>query len=862
MDAPNSTIIDQIHNFLRPESNAPAQTWQFRTLTVEDAAKRLRRLLKQRFDGELSLNRIEDSDNSRACLVISGQALSEKISVEIRRFEGTESSAQFALRIHSLSDTITDEQRYYVLVIADLSNAETGAALTGAMDSLKQIGGKRIVVVEPGCAIALLGPQQPERQVNAEIISDKAIDDDGDDLLRFADYADALALLIQNPATKPPLTIAINAPWGAGKTSLAKMVARRLDQKRSHGSESPNVTFWFNAWMHDDANHLTTAFTATLARKLDAHRPLWRRLFNPLPWYLADFEMRRKRFFVWFGLILAGILAGYVSGIPWSFSDLSASDLGLPGSGLLGIPALYFAIRFAFGAASSVRDYVRDPKRSAGLGTIENVRRQLKKLIRQAIPGDARLIVFIDDLERCRPPRPIELLELINQLLRHKQVIVVVVADIPAVAACAAIEYEKIAAIYDPEKGAAPGPREKGGIGYGRYYIQKMVQLQFDLPSHPLIENGVPRWESLGRARPAAVDEGAEAKTTLIDSLKSLAGEVWSHKIPRLGLPLRRYIVRGSAVGRLFVVPLWIGLYPGFWYAAVGARLGFPLRSRDDSIAPPGGLGLWAVLLPAFGVLSLVLLASVAVVGKFSIPVLLGTDPILGIPWTTKLVGLPFFPDISLRRASFYALSLLMLSLFPAIIGFIVGIASRRKTNKRIRHVEANAGAIEEVSEDKRGNLLEALPAGDRAGVVAFLARQNELSQFNDSEQVRAALKTTRQFAADQPRSDKRLLNRLRLFVNIAARRGLLQGKGALTAGQIGKWVVLQERWPELAQIIARNPGGAQLATLENAANNGKLFAREIAPYLRAGLDGRALENFLLSGPKLGKVQGRLVRFA
>ena len=44
-----------------------------------------------------------------------------------------------------------------------------------------------------------------------------------------APYADAIARGIQHEETRPPLTIGIKAPWGAGKTSLMRMIRDRLE---------------------------------------------------------------------------------------------------------------------------------------------------------------------------------------------------------------------------------------------------------------------------------------------------------------------------------------------------------------------------------------------------------------------------------------------------------------------------------------------------------------------------------------------------------------------------------------------------------------------------------------------------------
>jgi hypothetical protein len=52
-----------------------------------------------------------------------------------------------------------------------------------------------------------------------------------EDRLDYAQYADAIAAFIRHRDTVPPLTIGIKAPWGAGKTSLMRMIQERLDPR-------------------------------------------------------------------------------------------------------------------------------------------------------------------------------------------------------------------------------------------------------------------------------------------------------------------------------------------------------------------------------------------------------------------------------------------------------------------------------------------------------------------------------------------------------------------------------------------------------------------------------------------------------
>ena len=56
------------------------------------------------------------------------------------------------------------------------------------------------------------------------------------DTVGAAAYAEAIARGIQHPETKPPLTIGIKGAWGAGKTSLMRMIRDRLERPLGDGS--------------------------------------------------------------------------------------------------------------------------------------------------------------------------------------------------------------------------------------------------------------------------------------------------------------------------------------------------------------------------------------------------------------------------------------------------------------------------------------------------------------------------------------------------------------------------------------------------------------------------------------------------
>jgi hypothetical protein len=98
------------------------------------------------------------------------------------------------------------------------------------------------------------------------------------------------------------------------------------------------------------------------------------------------------------------------------------------------------------------------------------------------------------------------------------------------------------------------------------------------------------------------------------------------------------------------------------------------------------------------------------------------------------------------------------------------------------------------------------------------------------------------------PRAAKRMLNHARLLTSIANERGTFGGEPALTPTQLGKWIVLIERWPAVARRVARDP--ALLARLEKGA------FESLAPDVYASDE---LEALIRMDPALGPVLTRLV---
>lgn len=379
-------------------------------------------------------------------------------------------------------------------------------------------------------------PPSATRLPDVWMLSDRPLEDRfaEQDRFQFEDYANALAAVLDHEKTETPFTMAINAPWGAGKTTLANMIAQQLQQRPRDRGQWPHIICWFNAWMHDDATNLATALIAEVGRTADKHRSLFHRIFHPLPMALLEPRSRNWRRVIALSLILAPTLwacfwlASHLQGLDKAKKDEDDSRITLTvtkdasgkeisrtesskkpdsvtpapkgrvdsildtlQSRIVVLAAFFTAVAGLLGlltktfASTPLGGFVESPDKAAEIGAMASAEKQLRKLISQATWRGNRFVIFVDDIERCKPPRSIDVLDAISQLLSQKGMVVVLLGDMSAAAASAQLKYKDIAKIFIPSAGIALTGPDRGKEAFGRLYLQKIIQFQFDLPIPP-----------------------------------------------------------------------------------------------------------------------------------------------------------------------------------------------------------------------------------------------------------------------------------------------------------------------------------------------------------------------------------------
>jgi len=318
------------------------------------------------------------------------------------------------------------------------------------------------------------------------------------DQLDYERYAEVLASVVGSPLTRPPLTVGIYAAWGMGKTFLMDLVRRRLTASSGKPSpanaDAPPVDFVFveyNAWVYSEAEDLWAGLISRLYESVEGHigagraarfrlgQNLWRSLGRILG-VLAIYG------------ILALVLSLFVdfNAIRLSWQSLADSVKALTGALVGGsaltlfstLPTLVKAVRELWNSVILSRteqliDLAARPNFKEQFGMMAEVQREIDfmlKLIRRRdkrAGHETRLIIFIDDLDRLKPEKAVEVLQAIMLLLAYN-------SDLPFVIFLGIDARVVVRAIEDFYGRTLV---DAGITGYE--YLDKIVQIPFRIPS-------------------------------------------------------------------------------------------------------------------------------------------------------------------------------------------------------------------------------------------------------------------------------------------------------------------------------------------------------------------------------------------
>jgi predicted KAP-like P-loop ATPase len=281
-----------------------------------------------------------------------------------------------------------------------------------------------------------------------------------EDLLGFQYLAGAVVSIVKNENLLPA-TIGVFGDWGGGKSTLIEIVRAQLtsEEERKGGT----VVLSFNGWLFEGYEGAKTALMGTILEELQEHetfknkasgkaKKLLKSLFRRVDWMKSTLGV---------GKLVAAHFAGP-----------AAPALLIGGAADIASVAREAAKKVEEIDPEKVKEYIKEVDKDAEKDEpetrrqIQNFRKDFEELLKEA--GITRLVITIDDLDRCSPDTIIPTLEAIKLFLFVPRTAFIIGADEELVRYAVRRRFPEL-----------PGDRRE----VGRDYLEKLIQFPIRIPA-------------------------------------------------------------------------------------------------------------------------------------------------------------------------------------------------------------------------------------------------------------------------------------------------------------------------------------------------------------------------------------------
>jgi KAP family P-loop domain len=305
-----------------------------------------------------------------------------------------------------------------------------------------------------------------------EFIDDRSIEEKADDRFRHEDVVAELAHLVDSREAQT--NIALFAPWGSGKTGISKLLRSRLEDKRK-GCRY----VYFDAFKHRDTP-LRRSFLRAVATGLDEDPSEIDALSREeVTQELGTSDWKRVAQFVAgalaVGIVLMALLSLILAWIrPEAPKETFGESFVVMFTRLSGVATLVAALIGV--VVSGLLGGVTATRKQTPLSEDDEFEEAFGKLAEKA----RRLVIFIDELDRCAADEVVETLETMRVFLDVPNCIFIVAADRQALEA----------ALRRRARQETPADEVHPYFSSAGAYVDKIFQFQIALP--PL------RWTDTG----------------------------------------------------------------------------------------------------------------------------------------------------------------------------------------------------------------------------------------------------------------------------------------------------------------------------------------------------------------------------
>lgn len=246
------------------------------------------------------------------------------------------------------------------------------------------------------------------------------------DYLHFSVVSKTVADLIIESGENP-ISIGVSGSWGVGKSSMVKMIGKDLNEQLS--SDNKYIFLEFNAWLYQGYEDAKSALLQSVTMKLTEE--MKKQGIDEDGELGKKFKKFLKRI-NWFQVsklalpLLAGFIPGAASvGVIANFANAIKSSWNNRDKKPENSEAINTAIE---GLTPELERLLNDNKEVAEPATkqIEEIRKEFEEILGQL---KVKLVVLVDDLDRCLPETAISTLEAMRLLLFVKRTAFIIAAD-------------------------------------------------------------------------------------------------------------------------------------------------------------------------------------------------------------------------------------------------------------------------------------------------------------------------------------------------------------------------------------------------------------------------------------------------
>jgi hypothetical protein len=349
------------------------------------------------------------------------------------------------------------------------------------------------------------------------------------DLLNNEAIAKTIVRLIDETVDSA-VTIGVHGDWGAGKSSVLEMV------EKAFPDEGDVLCLKFSGWQFQGFEDAKIALIEGVVNGLIEKRSLTTKAADEVKRILKSVE--------WLKVAKkgGGLALTAFTGIPLVGLD------DLVGSAVEHMKNLAMDKDAREAAIKSIEDFKREkddePAGRSVPTEIREFREAYKDLIKKA--SIRRLVVLIDDLDRCLPQTAIETLEAIRLFVMWDKTAFIVGADEGMIEIAVRDHFKNL-----PEIDAVPNNTRESGQNYTRSYLEKLLQVPFRIPALGETETGIyvtllllgralgeesPEFVKLLTLGRAALSKPWEGKGIDHDAIKAAVGERFIEIVDALNL--------------------------------------------------------------------------------------------------------------------------------------------------------------------------------------------------------------------------------------------------------------------------------------------------------------------------------------